>query len=108
METEEFTEETVTKTPTISDVELNELISKVEFMLTQLKTVEIFVNKLHEMVDKGTFDNTKHGMSLLDIKFHLLIMYCSRLCVYISMRYIILNKTKYFFDSSSNPIIMIN
>eukprot|EP01083_Nonionella_stella_P064077 166681_1 len=70
----------------ISDKELNELTSKVEFMLTQLTNVESFINKLHVMVDKGTFKNTKHGMSLLDVKFHLLIMYCSKLCVYISMR----------------------
>eukprot|EP00483_Globobulimina_turgida_P001632 UN01634 len=70
----------------ISDEELNELTCKVEFMLSQLKKVESFINKLHEMIDDGTFDNTKHGMSLLDVKFHLLIMYCSKLCLYISMR----------------------
>jgi len=55
-------------------------------MLTQLHKVETFVNKLHQMVDEGTFDHTKHGMSLLDVKFHLLLAYCSKLCVYISMR----------------------
>ena len=73
-------------TVNISDGEMEELTSKVEFMLTQLKNVQSFLNKLHELVDKGTFDNTKHGMSLLDIKFHQLIMYCSKLCMYISMR----------------------
>lgn len=79
----------------MTDTEFNELVTKVEFMLTQLKNVESFVNKLHGLIDKGTFNNTKYGMSLLDIKFHLLIMYCSKLCVYISMRY-------NYFDSSSN------
>ena len=74
-------------TVNITDDELDELTVKVEFMLTQLNKVDSFVNKLHEMVDEGTFDNTKQGMSLLDIKFHLLIMYCSKLCVYIAMRY---------------------
>ena len=72
----------------ISDEELNELTCKVEFMLTQLDGVESFVNKLHKRVDNGDFDDTKHGMSLLDVKFHLLLMYCTRLCLYISMRYL--------------------
>eukprot|EP01084_Bolivina_argentea_P301387 519949_1 len=70
----------------ISDDRLNELTCKVEFMLVQLKNVESFVNQLQKLVDNKTFENTKNGMSLLDVKFHLLIMYCSKLCVYISMR----------------------
>jgi len=82
-----MTELTTATRADISDAELTELTHKVEFMLTQLNNVESFLQKLHKMVDDGTMgDSSKHGMSLLDVKYQMLIMYCSKLCMYIAMR----------------------
>lgn len=70
----------------VENGELDDLTLKVEFMLQQLKIVSKFVNKFHERVNNGDFDGTQHGMSLLDTKCQLLLMYCARLCLYINMR----------------------
>ena len=70
----------------IKESELEELVTKAEFMIQQLQKSNDFCEKLTKRVTNGDFDGTQNGMSLLEVKFHLMAMYNARLSMYMSMR----------------------
>ena len=61
-----------------------------EALVKELNTQVATLNgKLRPMVEKvrsGTIDSTKHGMTYLEMKYNLLLSYCSFLSFYIVLK----------------------
>ncbi|ETO22206.1 neuroguidin [Reticulomyxa filosa] len=66
--------------------ERKQLELELEFVMKQLGNVKKVVSAFEEKINNSGYDGTEYGMSLLDVKSHLLLMYCTRLLLYIAKR----------------------